>query len=195
MNRLQIQISLMAGLAMMGATDVQPVAADSIRVPIRSANARVSQLDPNGLPAPAAALPPGSAPLPPPPVPDYDQPASPQRATAAPGGGAMYRGPLGADFQRPETPKKQYLGDGHLLTPQPIMNGPVPFNPNQPGMVTGPGIPHESEVTSGPVTGTDPYGIAPPPGTLGQTYHRRSRLIDDEKHPRVGIVEVHLSAP
>ena len=40
---------------------------------------------------------------------------------------------------------------------------------------------------------TDRFGVAPPPGTLGQTYHRRSRLIEDDKHPRVGVVEVNLS--
>lgn len=40
--------------------------------------------------------------------------------------------------------------------------------------------------------GTDRFGIAPPPGTIGLTYKRRTRVIDDSKHPRVGIVEVQL---
>ena len=38
----------------------------------------------------------------------------------------------------------------------------------------------------------DRMGDAPPPGTLGQTYKRRSRLLEEMKHPRVGAVEVHL---
>jgi hypothetical protein len=38
----------------------------------------------------------------------------------------------------------------------------------------------------------DRFGYAPPPGTLGQTYKRRSRPLDENKHPRVGIVEVNL---
>ncbi len=86
----------------------------------------------------------------------------------------MYRGPLGADYQPTDVPKKQYLGD-----PQTPGLQPVPM--------TTPGVP------GGPMVGTDSYGVAPPAGTLGQTYQRRSRLIDVEKHPRVGIVEVKLS--
>lgn len=86
----------------------------------------------------------------------------------------MYRGPLGADYQPTDVPKKQFLGD-----PQTPGLQPVPM--------TAPGVP------GGPTVGTDSYGVAPPPGTLGQTYQRRSRLIDEEKHPRVGIVEVKLS--
>ena len=95
----------------------------------------------------------------------------------------MYNGPLGADYQRDDRPKNRYLGDGQVLTPQPMPVGPVPYQPGQPG----------EEVIGGPDAGTDRYGVAPPPGTLGQTYQRRTQLIDEEKHPRVGIVEVHLS--
>ncbi len=32
--------------------------------------------------------------------------------------------------------------------------------------------------------------VSPPPGTLGQTYKKRSRLIPNDKHPRVGMVEI-----
>jgi hypothetical protein len=39
---------------------------------------------------------------------------------------------------------------------------------------------------------TNRFGVAPPPGTLGRTYQRRSTLIDDDKHPRMAAVDVHL---
>lgn len=202
MNRLRIQVSLMAGLAMIVTADVTPVAADSVRVPIRSANARTTQLDPNALPAPAPEIPlpvaprPGlppavGGPLPPPPMPDQSIPDQPlpiqpipdSQAPPASRGGVMFRGPLGADFQREEAPKRPYLGDGHGRP----RSQPLPSVHGQPEAVIDPGT------VSGPFAGTDRYGIAPPAGTLGQTYQRRSRLIDDEKHPRMAGVEVHLS--
>lgn len=99
----------------------------------------------------------------------------------------MYRGPLGADFQRDDVPKKAYLGDGHGHGPKTLPNGSVPFNRGQPEAA------FDSGAMSVPIAGTDRYGIAPPPGTLGQTYQRRSRLIDDDKHPRMAAVDVHLS--
>ena len=198
MNRLRIQVSLMAGLAIVATAEVQPVAADSVRVPIRSANARTAQLDPNTPPAPApvsptplpALSPSVGGPLPPQPIPDQPIPSQPVPNDQAPptsSGGAMYRGPLGAEFQRDNVPKRAYLGDTRAPAPQPVPDGPVPFVHGQPG----PGF--DPEAIREPMAGTDRYGIAPPPGTLGQTYQRRTRLIDDEKHPRVGIVEVHLS--
>ena len=99
----------------------------------------------------------------------------------------MYHGPLGGEFQAPPPKKKEFLGDMPGASPLPIMNGTVPQFGDQP--VPGYG----SAVTGVPFEGSDGYGIAPPPGTLGQTYKRRSRPIDDEKHPRVGMVDVHLS--
>lgn len=50
-------------------------------------------------------------------------------------------------------------------------------------------VPHLNE---NPGVVVDRFGFAPPPGTLGQTYKRRSRPIEDNKHPRIGAVEVHL---
>lgn len=41
-----------------------------------------------------------------------------------------------------------------------------------------------------PVATTNLDGLAPPPGTLGTTYKRRSRLVPDDKHPRTGIVDL-----
>lgn len=36
------------------------------------------------------------------------------------------------------------------------------------------------------------WAMLPPPGTLGQTYRRRSALVDDEEHPRHAVVIVKL---
>ncbi len=221
MNRLPLRVSLLVGLALAAAIEVRPAAADSVRVPIRSANARTRQLDPNAVPAPAPpvplptaplpgqpALPPSvGGPLPPQPVPDPPpptplaptpsapnyQPSAPRyQPPPAPGGGAMYHGPLGADYQPSEVNKRQFLGDqpGSVVPPapgEPVPVGPLPSIYGPPGANANPGV------ASGPTAGTDPYGVAPPPGTLGQTYQRRTRLIDAEKHPRVGMVDVALS--
>lgn len=40
--------------------------------------------------------------------------------------------------------------------------------------------------------GSNRWGMTPPPGTLGRTYLRRTTLIDDDMHPRVGVVMVKL---
>ena len=76
------------------------------------------------------------------------------------------------------------------LQPIPSTVGSSVFStdPNAPGTPVG-----TSPVPTGtPVVLTDRFGVAPPPGTLGQTYKRRSAVIDESKHPRVGIVDVHL---
>ncbi len=195
MNRLNSSVSVLAGLALATVIDVPDVAADSVRVPIRSANARTRQFDPNAIPSPAplsptplpnAPLPSvNGSPLPPHPSPDEPVPVPPVPSNK--GGGAMYHGPLGAEFQAPPPKKKEFLGDMPGTLPQPTLNGAIPQFGGQvaPGTIPG--------ATGVPFEGSDGYGIAPPPGTLGQTYKRRSRLIDEEKHPRVGIVDVHLS--
>ena len=64
---------------------------------------------------------------------------------------------------------------------------PVPDREANPGSPVDPNIPAAS-----PGVATDRFGYAPPPGTLGQTYKRRSRPLEDNKHPRVGVVEVRL---
>lgn len=63
----------------------------------------------------------------------------------------------------------------------------------QPGWVGAPPRPLAPAVPPLPVTpGANRFDVVPPPGTLGQTYRRRSSLIPDDKHPRVAVVEVHL---
>lgn len=36
------------------------------------------------------------------------------------------------------------------------------------------------------------FDVAPPPGTLGRTYQQRSRLLEEDQHPRLGVVEIRL---
>jgi hypothetical protein len=159
--------------------------------PIRTANSRMRQIDPNTVPAPVpldTTLP--VAPVPVPPAPGLTSPmpmpgaASPSAPVPPPepNGGPMYSQPFGT-FKDRTPPPKQYLGDPdgngsyHTPTDAPIPSGqPLPaLDPNA------------------PLAATDRFGVAPPPGTLGHTYHRRSRLLDEKKHPRVGVVEVQLS--
>lgn len=66
---------------------------------------------------------------------------------------------------------------GQTLTPTPVVGdyAPVPVNAgNQDRSVT------------------NRFGVTPPPGTLGRTYQQRSRIFDDEKHPRMAAVDVYL---
>lgn len=106
------------------------------------------------------------------------------------------------------------LDTGLPPAPHPgLSSGSIPpqnFAP-QPGPVvdtdTAP-LPQGQTLSPTPVTGTYPsvatpngnldrpsvnrFGIAPPPGTLGRTYQQRSRIFDDEKHPRMAAVDVYL---
>lgn len=195
MNRLKFPGTLLASLALTGLALTTASRAETVRVPIRTANALNQQLDQPLVPAPLPASPsplepqpafvpsPVGGPLPAPPVPDQ-----PTLRNPASGGGAMYNRPLGSDFQRPEAPKKVYPGDPGALSPRSNPQSLVPFDPTPPGSPATPGL------IGLPMPGaTDRHGFAPPPGTLGQTYHRRSRLIDDDKHPRMAGVDVHLS--
>lgn len=95
----------------------------------------------------------------------------------------MYSQPFGTMRERPPPPGKQYLGDpdgsGSFYTPT---DAPTPL-----------GQPLPALDPNAPMAATDRFGVAPPPGTLGHTYHRRSRELDEKKHPRVGVVVVYLS--
>jgi hypothetical protein len=107
------------------------------------------------------------------------------------------RPPLGLFYK-----EQEYL-DG-LKNPEKYRNRPLPTVP-YPGTVAAPSpLPADGSVDSVPAVihgstgatsrpaGVDRFGFAPPPGTLGQTYKRRTRVIEDTKHPRVGVVEVAL---
>lgn len=48
-----------------------------------------------------------------------------------------------------------------------------------------PGVPSPA-----PLPLTVHKAVSPPPGTLGVTYRQSSRLIPDDKHPRIGMVEI-----
>jgi len=78
--------------------------------------------------------------------------------------------------------------------PLPASSYPMPVPPYQTPSTTL-GIPSQPLIVDGGIpqySSTDRFGFAPPPGTLGQTYKRRSRPIEDTKHPRIGVVEVNL---
>jgi len=66
---------------------------------------------------------------------------------------------------------------GQTLSPTPVASDSAPVNTNG-GNMDRPGY--------------NRFGMAPPPGTLGRTYQQRSRIFDDEKHPRMGAVDVYL---
>jgi len=82
------------------------------------------------------------------------------------------------------------------VVPVPMPSGPNPQTPPPP-MSQQPVAPPASPAAppAGSVESVPPvnrFDVAPPPGTLGRTYLRRSRLIDDSQHPRWAAVDVHL---
>ncbi|HUQ72173.1 MAG TPA: hypothetical protein VM165_21785 [Planctomycetaceae bacterium] len=87
------------------------------------------------------------------------------------------------------TPIPDY-GPGGPLPPLPApMTAPAPPAMMSPTPIA-PGM--SSEPIGTAIPGTNRFGMAPPPGTLGKTYQRRTTLLPDEKHPRIGIVDVHV---
>jgi hypothetical protein len=87
--------------------------------------------------------------------------------------------------------------------PPPLADEPTPLSdaPQPPLVATpqAPPTPMQPQVSApqiaAPVVtspGVNRFGMTPPPGTLGRTYHQRSKLADDDKHPRYGAVEVKL---
>lgn len=77
-----------------------------------------------------------------------------------------------------------------LAHPERVKPRPLPTVPYPGSVSSTPAAVDGSATAAQPAV--DRFGFAPPPGTLGQTYKRRTRVIDDNKHPRVGIVEVQL---
>jgi hypothetical protein len=110
------------------------------------------------------------------------------------GGSAVSVGPVytGASLgPAPVYGAPAYPSGGMMAAPG--YGGEMPMAPSYPtptmsadpySAVLGPGA-----ATSGMMMGT----IAPPPGTLGQTYQRSSRPVPADKHPRAGMLDV--SAP
>lgn len=154
--------------------------------------------NPNDLDVPAAPVP---APPSGQPVPGAAAPApTPQgtRSKASP----PERPPLGYHYGEQERLNDMQNPD-RRKTPWPavpyqgMVNPPSPLPQNSGGTVLTPvpqadGVPVEIDAVAPPPSNVDRFGFAPPPGTLGQTYKRRSRVIEDSKHPRVGAVEVAL---
>lgn len=77
------------------------------------------------------------------------------------------------------------------LPPAPAVNGAIP--PPARGDSTQV-MPMPQPLVGGYQTPVDVsrWGMLPPPGTLGQTYQLRSALVDDDEHPRQGVVIVKL---
>jgi hypothetical protein len=94
------------------------------------------------------------------------------------------------------------LAVGQVLPPAPPPPLPEPPAPIPDPQFQGPSaVPHPapqpSAMPAPPVSPPEApqinrFGVAPPPGTLGRTYQRPSRLVDDDQHPRFAAVEVHL---
>ncbi len=75
-------------------------------------------------------------------------------------------------------------------TPKPDVDGapaPVPLHERSP-----PAASRQLIQGSLKPEGINRWGIAPPPGTLGQTYRRLSTLLPDDAHPRMAAVVVYL---
>jgi len=67
-------------------------------------------------------------------------------------------------------------GAGHVMAEMPPQMMMPPMQPAQPRM----------QSLTGPLTAN------PPVGTLGRTYYLPSREIPADKHPRVGMIDVHV---
>lgn len=93
------------------------------------------------------------------------------------GGGAVYSG--AALTPMPEmgfaggAPPAQAWAAGPAVAPMPPFTGPQPL-----AVAAAPGV--------------DRFGMSPPPGNLGRTYKVRTRPIDKDLHPRMGVLEVSL---
>lgn len=189
MRQLTLPYQVLATLAVTGTLTVAAMDASAAPPTIRNATTRSQTATPQLAQSPT----PLNLQLPPAPMPNIGVGPTPLNPTFQPTppvpppepagtGGPMYRQPLGT-MREPTPVPKEYMGDPdgngsyHTPTDAPTPSGqPLPaLDPNA------------------PLAATDRFGVAPPPGTLGHTYHRRSRLLDDKKHPRVGVIEVHLS--
>lgn len=109
----------------------------------------------------------------------------------------------GSSAQLPPAGPPQGANDAAPLTP-PSIDAPPPMNGTQPAPQTitpqpryappnAPTFTGNPNPLNAPATMVAPSnldGLAPPPGTLGTTYKRRTRLVPDDKHPRIAIVDV-----
>jgi hypothetical protein len=114
----------------------------------------------------------GAGELPPAPVPEIGNPAFDPSAQPPPLPPAPAASPPAAN-PAPPVPAAGGRSTGAVLTPQ-AASGPAILGGYQ------------------PQAGMNRWGMLPPPGTLGRTYQRRSALIPDDEHPRIGVVVVKL---
>ena len=196
------RLTLLAGLAL-----ILPIsgASGAQRVPVKAGRTLLSaQAQPAATPAPGTPTPGAPTPIDPAATtPSLSpEPVAPAPTTtpfpAASGSGVTTapmplgtqpelapanRPPMGLHYGEQEYLDNLFKQDGRPLSPYPGVAGPgvngVPLHLDGTPITSTPGV-------------VDRFGIAPPPGTLGQTYKRRSRVLEDNKHPRVGVVEVAL---
>ena len=202
------RMMLIAGLAL--ALDASATSTARAAGGVTSKNSMVARAQStySSAPAPAAVdlNPPPLSPVPAAPAPGVLQ-VSPQPSPNP----SLDPTPLGSSAPANRPPLGLYYGEQERLDAMnnpplrpipaaPYSTGNAPASqpvPNASGVpaetVPGGGVPVDGSILGTPQYGmTDRFGYAPPPGTLGQTYKRRSRLIEDNKHPRVGVVEVNL---
>lgn len=166
------RIGKWASFALVCAAGVSSSAAVLAECPCKKANVyQISQVVP---PAPA----PGS--LTPIPMPQsvggpIAPPIQPGLPPAPPPG--LPPLPTEPNVAAPGQIKVDPIPPGQIITPTPIAGDYAPLPPST-GSIDRPG--------------TNRFGMTPPPGTLGRTYQQRSRIFDDEKHPRMAAVDVFL---
>jgi len=132
--------------------------------------------------------------IPAPPAPGLSQPQGLPIAPipeTQPGTRPMYAPPQGTPYSAPQ------MAPGMSPTriqPQPQF-APSPSTSPQ-GMSPQPQPQFSASPTASPMDAGTPtvnrFNVSPPPGTLGQTYLRRSSLPEDTRHPRYAAVDVHL---
>jgi len=166
------------------------------------ANLAQSPLDLNSTPVPITPPPaPNWSPTPLVPTPNGQDPDLPSQSSGAPPVTTVpmplgtkpnlapaNRAPLG--FHYGEQDQFQLRTNPPPRSPS-TSPAPQPAQQLPPNAIAMPLNPESGDPGSPDVV-ADRFGYAPPPGTLGQTYKRRSRLLEDAKHPRLGVVEVHV---
>ncbi len=86
-----------------------------------------------------------------------------------------------------------YLAEDFGPVPDGGIEGHAPFGPPPAPWDPAPGpIPQGPHPVGPPPAGLNPNADGPPPGTVGQTYRRPSRLIPSDKHPRTAMIDVSV---
>ncbi len=194
------RITLIAGLALalnLNGSSATFGVERAVREPLLLARAQVNP-DPAATPVVPQPGVPSLAPTPLSPVPTPATPPPPPSDGSAVTTSPLPLGTKPTPVPGPRPPMGMLYGEQERLDAK--MNPPlrpVPMQPPSgvngvPAVIDGSGNVGSNLETVPPHIVTDRFGFAPPPGTLGQTYKRRSRILEENKHPRIGVVEVYL---